>query len=80
MPSMRAVCNDSHPGKVEEGIEDFENEDLQGWTDGVITSEAAFTKFLGPFYGDAQKPSKSWIISSGADSVRVTFQFYEFDS
>jgi hypothetical protein len=80
MPSIRSVCDENSPDRVVVAFEDFEIESVEEWTDGVIgtTTEEAPTKFVGPFSGT--KPSKTFALPEGTDSVRVSFQFYEFDS
>jgi len=70
--------------------ENFEGpgDPLAGWTNGVISTDRPVdanlfvretTTFLGPFGKDLGAPTKTFNIASGTDSVRVKFEFYEFD-
>ena len=71
-------CNGCVPEK-EISYEDFENSVIAGWSNGVLSSDPGFTKFLGRFTGTDEAPSKVYNIPSGATQAIIEFDFYEID-
>ena len=75
-PTPSSACRPN----VVESEEDFEDGSLVGWINGRLTSNAAFTNFLGRFVKDTPDPSKVYRVAANAEVVVVQFDFYEIDS
>uniref|UniRef100_A0A7S1GIN0 Uncharacterized protein n=2 Tax=Cyclophora tenuis TaxID=216820 RepID=A0A7S1GIN0_CYCTE len=64
--------------------EDFEDNGLTGWTNGVLQYSTEFTTFLGRYgnnnSGPGKDPYKTYRIPSDATSIILEFNFYELDS
>ena len=60
-------------------FENFEDDSIDGWTNGKLDFEPNFTKFLGRMTGSDETPSKVFPIGPGANQATIQFDFYEID-
>ena len=61
-------------------FEDFEDGMTPGWINGRTEKQGAFTEFLGRYGNGMPSPRKTYTVPQDADTVELSFDFYEIDS